>query len=387
MTFRHFKRNAELQMIAQKIQEADGRAFLVGGCVRDAFLNIASKDIDVEVFNIEKDVLLNILNSFGRVDNVGESFEVIKLTTETQDFDFSFPRREVKTGIGHKGFETVADPFMAPEEAAKRRDFTINALMVDVATLELFDFFGGVDDLENRILKHTSRAFAEDPLRVLRAMQFASRFNLDLHPETVELCKKLKSEFHTISKERIGIEFEKLFSKGINPSKGIKALFQTEWSDCFKGLFKPSEVEFDFFLRGLDLSAKIHKSVVAGIANIAAEVETFLEEINASNELKRKVLELHKIAEEHDENIKVSVGLNKKFCTLQEIAAFLLIPHVNSLDEAELIPKISGEDLKKFGWDPKIHKKAFGEELKRLHEIQLDKNAPKEELLWLIEQK
>ena len=395
MTFEHFKGNNELQMIAQKIQEAGGKAFLVGGCVRDAIFGVQSKDIDVEVFNIQKEPLLAILKLFGKVDNVGESFEVIKLTTETQDFDFSFPRREMKVGLGHKGFQTEADPFMEPKEAAKRRDFTINALMLDIATLEIFDFFGGLEDLRKRVLKHTSEAFAEDPLRVLRAMQFASRFNMDLHPETIELCKKLKSEFSTISKERIWTEFEKMFSKGVLPSKGIKVLFETKWADCFEAIHETFVDKSDPIFE-LDIAFHLHKSVVVGIATLCCdsdEFEKFLEQINAPNEIVRKVTELIKCLNILDANeneidiekfIKITVGLNKKFCSLQEIGSFILHPATMFFNESEMKPKITGEDLKLFGWDPKIHKKAFGEELKRLFEIQLRGNLSKEELVKLI---
>ena len=392
MTFEHFKGNNELQMIAQKIQEAGGKAFLVGGCVRDAIFGVQSKDIDVEVFNIQKEPLLAILKLFGKVDNVGESFEVIKLTTETQDFDFSFPRREIKVGLGHKGFQTEADPFMEPKEAAKRRDFTINALMLDIATLEIFDFFGGLEDLRKKVLKHTSEAFAEDPLRVLRAMQFASRFNMDLHPETIEFCRSLKSEFHTISKERIWTEVEKMFSKGILPSKGIKVLLETGWVECFEAVNETFEDLADPIF-DIDISFHLHKSVAVGIASLcfgADKFEVFLEQINAPNEIVRKVTELIKSLNIIDANeneidrneiLKITVGLNKKFCSLQEFGAFLLTPEIMFFDESEMKPKITGEDLMGFGWNPKSHKKAFGDELERLLKLQLKLNLSKAELV------
>jgi len=317
---------------------------------------------------------------------------VIKLTTETQDFDFSFPRREIKVGLGHKGFQTEADPFMEPKEAAKRRDFTINALMLDIATLEIFDFFGGLEDLRKRVLKHTSEAFAEDPLRVLRAMQFASRFNMDLHPETIELCKKLKSEFSTISKERIWTEFEKMFSKGVLPSKGIKVLFETKWADCFEAIHETFVDKSDPIFE-LDIAFHLHKSVVVGIASLCSgsdEIEKFLNQINAPNEIVRKVTELLAIFniiddddrdDTDDEFIKVAVGLNKKFCSLKELGAFLLSPEIMFFDESEMKAKITGEDLMKFGWDPKSHKKAFGDELERLLKLQLKLNLSKAELV------
>ncbi|HSK70972.1 MAG TPA: hypothetical protein VK892_04710, partial [Pyrinomonadaceae bacterium] len=177
----------KIQKLAKIIKQNGGRAMLVGGCVRDALMGFEPKDWDVEIYGIKPQKLREILDSFGRVDAVGEAFTVYKLGN---DLDVSLPRREKKTSRGHKGFVVEGDPNMSFEEACKRRDFTINAILQDVLTGEIIDPFGGRKDLKRKIIRHvSSETFAEDSLRVLRAAQFAARFEFDIAPETVGLCR------------------------------------------------------------------------------------------------------------------------------------------------------------------------------------------------------
>ena len=168
-----------LDQIVRELHAAGYRAVVVGGAVRDALLGGEPKDFDIEVYGIAYDRLAGILARHGRVDLVGKSFGVVKLTTGGHDYDFSVPRRDSKLGLGHRDFHAAFDPNITPREAASRRDFTINAMAYDPIADELLDFFGGAGDLKNRVLRATSEAFAEDPLRVLRGMQFACRFDLD----------------------------------------------------------------------------------------------------------------------------------------------------------------------------------------------------------------
>ncbi len=171
------------------------RSYLVGGGVRDWLLGIPNKDFDIEVFGVSYEQLAAGLAQWGRTDLVGRSFGVVKLTTGGgRTYDFSIPRRDSKVAPGHKGFEISFDPSITLEEAAARRDFTINALMFDPRRGEVLDFFGGRADLERRVLRHTSAAFSEDPLRVLRGMQFIARFGLAPAPETVELCRRIMAD-------------------------------------------------------------------------------------------------------------------------------------------------------------------------------------------------
>ncbi len=191
---------------------------LVGGCVRDELMHIEPKDFDIEVYGIEPNKLREILDSFGKVDAVGEAFTVYKIG---EDLDVALPRRERKVGRGHKGFVVEGDPKMSFEEAAKRRDFTINAILQDVLTGEIIDIYGGRKDIENKILRVVSKeTFAEDSLRVLRAAQFAARFEFDIDEETVEICRQI--DLTDLPKERIWGELEKLLLKSQKPSIGLQ---------------------------------------------------------------------------------------------------------------------------------------------------------------------
>ncbi len=226
----------ELARLLAEVPELS-RAFLVGGCVRDALLGLAVKDFDLEVFGVSYERLAKALRRWGRVDYVGQSFGVVKLTTGSGlAYDFSIPRRDRKVSQGHKGFEVEFDASITPQEAASRRDFTLNALMFDPRCGEVLDFFGGQADLRDRVLRHTSDAFAEDPLRVLRGMQFASRFNLRAAPETVALCRSIKASFGELAVERVGEEWFKWAAKSAVPSVGLCFLADTEWIEHFPEL-------------------------------------------------------------------------------------------------------------------------------------------------------
>jgi tRNA nucleotidyltransferase (CCA-adding enzyme) len=203
--------------LARHVKSAGGRALLVGGCVRDELMNIEPKDWDVEVYGIEPTRLRALLEEFGRVDAVGESFTVYKLGA---DLDVSLPRRERKTGRGHRAFIVEGDPAMSYEAAARRRDFTVNAIMRDPLTDEIIDPFNGRADIERRILRAVSfDTFAEDSLRVLRAAQFAARFEFEIDEATVELCRKI--DLSDLPPERIWGEMEKLLLRARRPSIGL----------------------------------------------------------------------------------------------------------------------------------------------------------------------
>ncbi|MEQ2005542.1 MAG: polynucleotide adenylyltransferase [Limisphaerales bacterium] len=226
----------ELACLLAEVPEL-ARAFLVGGCVRDALLGLSVKDFDVEVFGVSYERLAKALRQWGRVDFVGQSFGVVKLTTGSGlAYDFSIPRRDRKVAQGHKGFEVEFDASITPQEAASRRDFTINTLMFDPRRGEVLDFFGGQADLRERVLRHTSAAFVEDPLRVLRGMQFASRFNLRAAPETIALCRSIKASFGELAVERVGDEWFKWAAKSAVPSVGLRFLADTEWIEHFPEL-------------------------------------------------------------------------------------------------------------------------------------------------------
>ena len=203
--------------LAQAVRAEGGRALLVGGCVRDLLMGREPKDWDVEVYEIDPAKLRALLDRFGSVNVVGEAFTVYKLGT---DLDVSLPRRERKSGRGHRAFVIEGDPSMTIEDASRRRDFTVNAILEDPLTGEVIDPFHGREDIENKILRAVSvDTFAEDSLRVLRAAQFAARFEFDIEPETVTLCRTI--DLSDLPAERIWGEIEKLLLGARRPSIGL----------------------------------------------------------------------------------------------------------------------------------------------------------------------
>lgn len=214
------------QDVARLVRDAGGRAFLVGGAVRDLLCGAVAKDVDIEVFGLAPDRLREVLSREFELDLVGESFGVVKL--RHLDIDIALPRRESKHGTGHKGFDIYSDPTLSVEEAAARRDFTINAIYYDPLGDEIADPFGGRRDLAAKVLRHVSEKFREDPLRVLRGMQFVARFDLAPAPETIAVCRTMTSE--GLPRERLFGEWAKLLEKGVAISKGMNFLRETGWT-------------------------------------------------------------------------------------------------------------------------------------------------------------
>ena len=220
-----------LLKIAGDIREAGGRAFLVGGWVRDALLGKSCRDYDVEVYDMAQDALVPILSKYGRTNLVGKAFGVIHLAMKGLSLDFSFPRTESKVGYGHRGFVVHTDEKLSFKEAALRRDFTINAMGMELPELTLCDPYGGIEDLKRHTLRHVGPAFAEDSLRILRGVQFASRFGCTLAPETVELCRTLSLD--DLSVERLFEEFKKWLLKPGKPSLGLRAFLDIKLDEYF----------------------------------------------------------------------------------------------------------------------------------------------------------
>jgi tRNA nucleotidyltransferase (CCA-adding enzyme) len=204
------------ERIAEAVRAAGGRALIVGGWVRDRLMDHPSKDVDLEVFGIDAVTLLGILETIGPVNTVGESFTVYKVG----GIDVSLPRRESKSGRGHKGFTVTGDPSMTVQEAARRRDFTINAISWDPLTREYLDPFDGRADIGRRVLRAVDPAtFADDSLRVLRAVQFAARFEFEVDRGTKELCRRIPLD--DLPAERVWGEIEKLLLRARRPSIGF----------------------------------------------------------------------------------------------------------------------------------------------------------------------
>ena len=221
-------------LLASKVKEKGGRAFYVGGYVRDLLLNIPNKDIDIEVHGIAEKDLVAILNEIGEVDYYGRSFGIYALRHE--DIEVALPRSEKVLGTGHRDFEISVDPDMGYKNAALRRDFTINALMMDVLSHEILDYFNGTDDLNKGIIRHVNDvSFVEDPLRVYRAAQFASRFGFKIDERTVELGRGIDT--FVLSRERIEEELKKALLKAEKAEIFFECLKEMNQKDVwFKGV-------------------------------------------------------------------------------------------------------------------------------------------------------
>ena len=235
------------EKIADAVADCGGRAYYVGGYVRDLICGRENKDIDIEIHGISPACLEEILDTFGERIAIGESFGIYNI--KGCHIDIAMPRKENARGSGHRDFDIFVDPFIGTKDAAKRRDFTVNALMQDVISGEVIDHYGGTDDLKSGILRHVSDdSFPEDPLRVLRAAQFASRFEFTVAPETVALCSTM--ELKHLSKERIEGELKKALLKAEKPSIFFETLRRMNQLDVWFPELKA--------LTGIEQNAKYH---------------------------------------------------------------------------------------------------------------------------------
>lgn len=352
----------------QAIVSLGGRPLIVGGAVRDAQLGITSKDIDIEVHGeVSWLQLTEALAELGRVGTVGASFGVIKFG---RDVDISFPRRDSKVRGGHTGFMIDVDPSMTVDEALSRRDFTMNAIALDPTTGEIIDPFGGVQDIHDRIIRHTSDAFVEDPLRVMRAVQFAGRFEFSIASETGFLCESLVDQFSELSVERIWAEWEKILSKGTSMLAVTRALKQTGWAVHFPG-WEGDSMHTDVVLNRLKLDGQTVSSAERTAIAIAAQflrrttaLERFLLQIDAPIWLRRSSLALAtdlKVDGTTAQQVRVmSRRLDKSGVSLAHYLRVRGSDRTGFWNEAAaeqcLIdpdpPLLTGEDLKAFGLEP-----------------------------------
>jgi len=217
-----------IETVSNRLKKLNAKAVVVGGSVRDHFLNLPIKDYDVEVYGLDSlDELASILEQYGSVNLVGKSFGVLKFSYDGEEYDFSFPRTESKVDSGHRGFDVTVDGHLSFKEAARRRDFTINAMGYDIEAKEFIDPFGGLNDIEAKRVKHIDdKTFVEDPLRVYRVVQFVARFGFEIAEETFELCKKMVADgmLEELPKERVYEEWKKLLLKSKKPSIGFELM-------------------------------------------------------------------------------------------------------------------------------------------------------------------
>ncbi len=210
-----------IEKLADRVAELGGRAYMVGGAVRDEIMKRPIKDVDIEVHGISEAVLEAVLKELGKPLRFGSAFGVYSLAGH--QIDIALPRSERKAGNGHRDFEIEIDPFIGIKEAARRRDFTMNALLKDILSGEIADPYGGTEDIKNRIIRHIDdKKFGEDPLRALRAAQFRSRFGFQIAPSTISICRAL--DLRNLSAERIEIEMKKALLESHRPSEFFECL-------------------------------------------------------------------------------------------------------------------------------------------------------------------
>lgn len=219
----------KLNRVIDQLVANHAQVCFVGGCVRDELLGKNMKDFDIEVFQFSQEQLETCLSSFGKCDLLGKSFGVYKLF-DLPEADFALPRTEIKTKAGHQGFDVSVNPDLSIETAARRRDFTINAIYYDVNHDIYIDPFGGIEDLKQKVIRVVDAStFPEDPLRVLRLAQFLSRLDFEVDPASKELCQKMvaRGDLESLSKERVMAEYDKLLL-GQRPSKGLQFLMDID---------------------------------------------------------------------------------------------------------------------------------------------------------------
>jgi tRNA nucleotidyltransferase/poly(A) polymerase len=299
--------------------------YVVGGIVRDAFLGKESKDVDLIVDGLSIDGILKILKPFGKASLEGESFSVVKFRPEGwkgEDYDIAVPRVDRKVGKGHKGFDIITDG-VSVEEDLKRRDFTINSLAINVMSGELLDPFNGLEDLKKGLMRATDPSvFVEDPLRILRGVQFASRFGFDIEPKTLKLMKEHSHLIKEITGERIHDEFMKILKKDGDTQKAIDLLHQTGADEA---LFDQKMLYYEDAMGHLD---EISFFFVLGLVGGTDPYEFYMKRLKGNAKMGKDIKALDNILlnwERLDEE-------DKRYLTMQtmaktpDVAEAILIP-------------------------------------------------------------
>ena len=394
-----------------------GQPLITGGYIRDALIGIQSKDIDIEVYYIKTyKALEKIISQFGPCNIIGKSFGTIRLLLEDYELDFSLPRKDYKIADGHKGFKISYDPFMSYQEAASRRDFTINAIAYDPLKKILLDPFSGQSDLKKKQIRAIGNHFSEDPLRVLRAFQFAGRLGFSIEKNTLKLCQSISLE--SLSKERLFGEFKKLFLLSDQPNQGFSYFFDLGLHHYFSELIlyqnepklfeellnqlnklakeiTESKLALFFTLIILPLSQKNRSQFCKKLINDQSLLKVIFTHLNYLDQI--HILYTQKIADD-TKNFKLKkISLSMPIKSIQII---LKITHSHNpaknihhwyekkvidcgLNQA-FIPFISGKDLIKLGFK---EGKEFGEILETMLDKQLmnEINSKKEAIKWLKE--
>lgn len=329
-----------VQPVIKAIEAAGGTPYVVGGFVRDKILGLDSKDLDIEVHGIDSDTLVKTLQRLGKVDEVGKSFGVLKISFGGEDLDVSLPRTDSKTGVGHTGFDVSVDPHMGIDKALARRDFTINAIGMD-SKGNLVDPYGGAADLSSGTLKAVSEAFSEDPLRVLRGVQFAGRFGMTLDSQTAVLARSLSDEVAQMPLGRVWGEFEKIGTKGKDLAAVAKAIEDTGLQGRY-GQIRPANPNLD----GLSGEQRV------AVALSAIGVDPA--KVGATNNVTQRMRELQEAI-----NFSGSYADSRAFARTMRLSTFADAQRINpglqfdpSISTGPLKPLLSGKELTQAGFKP-----------------------------------
>jgi len=363
----------ELDKIFTKLIASDAKPIIVGGFIRDSLLGIESDDIDIEVYNITSfEKLEDLLKEFGSINSVGKSFGVCKLDFKGFNLDFTLPRIDNKVSTGHCGFDIKIDTSLDYKTASSRRDFTINTIGYDIASRSLLDPFHGITDLKNKVLKVVdAKKFAQDPLRVLRAMQFCARFKLIADAKLISICKDMCSQkmLDELAQERIFEEFKKLLLKSEKPSIGLEFLKQIDAFEFFYELDLKKE-DWNFTLTILD---RCKKNIIIKLASLCYKMpnkykESFITKLTNQKQLVREIKSYHHIVDcliYKNTPLKYSII---KDANLKNIDIFLKALNQDIKNLQKLKPIVNGKELMQVGFKPS---KEFSKLLQLIYEIQL----------------
>ncbi|MDN5106269.1 CCA tRNA nucleotidyltransferase [Aliarcobacter butzleri] len=383
--------------ILNDLQELGSKPILVGGCVRDSFLNKKIKDYDIEIFNFNSlEILEKSLKKFGNVNLVGKSFGVLTLKIDEYDFDFSLPRIEKKVGNSHQDFEVSTNANLSFKEAAIRRDFTINAIGYDYFKNEILDPFGGTNDLKNKIIKHIDdKTFVEDSLRVYRSVQFASRFEFKIDQNTKILCKKIVSsgELKFLPKERVFEELKKLFLKSKKPSLGLNLLKEFNIMNIEQNLEEIDNLAFILKDKNYDNFRKLYLFYTCLCKGMDEDKTfSFIKNLTDDKKFIKNILTLNetnltndiKILKRLSLKLKLEdlIVLNQAFKNQISLEVFEILKSLDILN-TPIKPLVLGKDLIKLGFVPS---EKFKEILDFAFDLQIEDDLSKSNIIKKITQ-
>ncbi|DAB30483.1 MAG TPA: polynucleotide adenylyltransferase [Sulfurimonas sp. UBA12504] len=399
-----------LDIIFDTLHKHHIKPIIVGGYIRDSLLGKDSKDIDIELYGVASLAHIEeILKGFGKIITVGKSFGVCKLLYNDLDLDFSLPRTETKVSAGHTGFKISTFANLDFKTAAQRRDFTLNAIGFDIENKVFLDPYNGREALRQKVLHFVNKkSFAEDPLRILRAVQFCSRFDFSMSEELFSLCKEMISHnmLQELPKERVYEEIKKLLLQSKKPSVGLLLLknlgafsYFKEFLTLDENMWQKTLLAIDFMATQFTNDAQTNIVLMLGLLSLSFEQNakiSFLKRLSDEKKLLPCVLELQECNLQEKMNdatlMRLACKATMKHCILlslalypQNAATYLAIQkRAQKLEILYKAPKavLYGKDLINLGLEPSVK---FSQILQNAYDAQINgefkTNA--EAQLWL----